>query len=178
MKRRRIVLVVENVRSCHNVGSLLRTADGIGIEHVYLCGYTPYPRTPRDSRLPHVVERVERQISKTALGADKSVGWSHRADILRLLKKLESQGFILVALEQTEDAVWLPHLAPTPMMALIIGSETRGLSPAVLKLSNRQAQIPMLGQKESLNVAAAAAIGLYHLRFGLSDRQRTQTRLK
>jgi 23S rRNA (guanosine2251-2'-O)-methyltransferase len=76
-----VVLIVHNVRSTHNVGSLLRSADGFGISHVYLTGYTPYPKKDNDERLPHIADKLQRQINKTALGADKNIAWSQSDEI-------------------------------------------------------------------------------------------------
>src|SRR5450432_2451686 len=100
MSRRKIVLVVHNVRSTHNVGSLLRTADGMGIDHVYFTGYTPYPAAADDERLPHIREKLTQQIHKTALGAEDSLSWSHRPEISDLLKSLKKDKFLIAALEQ------------------------------------------------------------------------------
>ncbi len=100
---RRIVLVVQDVRSTHNVGSLLRTADGLGITKVYLCGYTPYPEYPGDPRLLHQRSKATRQIAKTALGAEKSVAWEHCDDVNRLIERLRGDGYTVAALEQTPN---------------------------------------------------------------------------
>src|ERR1043166_3289342 len=97
----KVFLIVHNVRSAHNVDSILRTADGFGINEVYLTGYTPYPVIPDDSRLPHVVARTEKRIAKTALGAQKSLNWHYQADIYKLLNQLRQKGLQIIALEQT-----------------------------------------------------------------------------
>jgi tRNA G18 (ribose-2'-O)-methylase SpoU len=162
---RSIVLVAHNVRSAYNVGSILRTADGFGIKRVYLSGYTPYPKSPKDTRLPHVAQRAKKMIAKTALGAENQVKWQHQSDILRLIPKLEKQGFLIVALEQTADATDLTSFKPADKIALIVGSEVGGLPPGVLKATKVHVSIPMLGGKESLNVSVASAIALYHLRW-------------
>lgn len=160
---REIVLIVHNVRSAHNVGSMLRTADGLGINKVYLTGYTPYPAMEKDSRLPHIAAKVDRQIQKTALGAEKSVDWNHSDDIYALLYDLKSAGHQIVALEQTKKALPISKFKPAQDIALIIGSEVGGLDKAVLDMCDTHIQIPMSGKKESFNVAVAAAIALYHL---------------
>ncbi len=161
----RIILIIHNVRSSHNVGSMLRTADGFALDKVYLTGYSPYPLAPGDQRLPHVAQKVHKQIQKTALGAEKSMSWSHHPEIRGLLHKLKREGFKVVALEQTHQAKPLPSFSAKADVALIVGNEVKGLEPEVLKFSDGQLQIPMLGAKESFNVAVAAAISLYHLRF-------------
>ena len=161
---RRIVLVVHNVRSAHNVGSMLRTADGLGITRVYLTGYSPYPSLKNDARLPHVAARTHHQISKTALGAEKTTKWSHRQNIEQLLGKLKNEAYEVIALEQTQGATELRKFKPTSDIALI-GSEVGGLPPVVLDLCDKDVHIPMCGKKESFNVAVAAAIALYHLEY-------------
>jgi 23S rRNA (guanosine2251-2'-O)-methyltransferase len=162
---RTLVLIAHNLRSAHNVGSLLRTCDGLGIEKVYLTGYTPYPSQPNDERLPHLAQKVDRQIVKTALGAEKTVAWQHSADIETVLNDLKSQGFMAAALEQAPGSVTLPDFDPPGKLALVVGREVEGLEPEILAVCDRIVEIPMLGDKESFNVVQAAAMALYHLRF-------------
>ncbi len=162
---RSIVLVVYNVRSAHNVGSMLRTADGLGISEVYLSGYTPYPHAEADTRLPHLAAKTSRQISKTALGAENSVIWHYQPDIKKTLDELQAQNYKLVGLEQTDKAIDLRKLKPVSKIALIVGSEVGGLPQAVLDICDRHVHIPMSGQKESFNVAIVAAIALYHFKY-------------
>lgn len=135
------------------------------MDEVYLSGYTPYPTTPQDSRLPHVAERAERQIAKTALGAEKTVKWQLAADIFQLIRQLKKSGFQIVALEQTADAVNLATVKPAGNIALIVGSEVGGIEPELLQSTDRRIMLPMLGNKESFNVSVAAAVALYHLRW-------------
>jgi len=160
---RQIVLVVHNVRSAHNVGSILRTADGLGIEQVYLTGYTPYPPSPNDQRLPHQAQKADRQIRKTALGAEKTVPWKQTANVLELIENLRGGGYEIAALEQTKKAIPLDSYKPTKNVALIVGSEIGGLQERILDRADRHLEIPMHGKKESFNVSVAAAIALYHL---------------
>src|SRR5580765_8790609 len=101
---RDIVLIAHNLRSCHNVGSLLRTAEGLGIAEVYLTGHTPYPTEPSDQRLPHLRAKIDKQISKTALGAEQFMTWSHQDAIDSLIAELKQRGYIIVAIEQTPGA--------------------------------------------------------------------------
>jgi 23S rRNA (guanosine2251-2'-O)-methyltransferase len=159
----KLVLVVHSVRSAHNVGSLLRTADGLGIDKVYLTGYTPYPEAAADSRLPHMRQKQARQIHKTALGAENFIPWEHVPNIDDCLAALKSDGFEVAALEQTAVAINLDEYSPGGNLALVIGNEISGLDDSVLKESDYQVQIPMKGRKESLNVVIAAAIALYRL---------------
>ncbi len=161
---RSIVLVVHNVRSTHNVGSILRTADGLGINEVYFSGYTPYPVGPKDTRLPHQAAKTNHQIHKTALGAEKSVAWQHNPSIDKLLVELKSKKYMVVALEQSMEAVDIRQFTPPTKIALIVGSEIGGLPRTVLDLCDAHIHIPMSGKKESLNVAVAAAIVMYYLK--------------
>lgn len=165
MVNRKLVLVVHNVRSAHNVGSLLRTADGLGVSKVYLTGYSPYPIRPGDERLPHIRDRVDRQIHKTALGAEKSVDWEYTADLPALIPKLRLDGLIVLALEQSAGAIDLPGYKAVSDTALIVGNEVSGLEIDILGACDRTVSIPMAGRKESFNVAAAGAMALFHLRY-------------
>lgn len=162
---RRIVLIVHDVRSAHNVGSMLRSADGFGVERVYLAGYTPYPATANDSRLPHVAKRATQQIAKTALGAEKTLRWHRESDVLGLVTKLREEGFSVVALEQTSKALAITDFETAGDVALIVGSEIGGIDQDLLNAADIQVVIPMLGEKESFNVAVAASVALYHLRY-------------
>ena len=161
---RKIVLVGHNIRSAHNVGSLLRTADGLGVSRVCLSGYTPYPSSTTDKRLPHLAAKIDRQIHKTALGAETSVTWSHFDDVFTLIDQLRKEGFLIAALEQSADSTDLNQFQPPQSIALVVGSEVEGLDSRVLEASDVRLEIPMLGAKESFNVAVAAAIAIYCLR--------------
>lgn len=158
-----VILIAHNIRSAHNVGSLLRTADGLGIKEVILSGYTPYPKAPRDKRLPHIASRVDSQIHKTALGAEKSVKWRQTEGLDDVLGDLNANGYMVLALEQTAGSKPLSEFKVGGKLALIVGSEVGGIDPKILKLCDDTAEIPMRGRKESFNVAAAAAMALYHL---------------
>ena len=162
---RRLILVAHNLRSAHNVGSLLRTAEGLSEEQVWLTGYTPYPATKNDPRLPHLAQKIDKQISKTALGAEKLLAWHHGADIEKVLSDLRRQGFTIAAVEQAPDSVKLPAFKPSQKLALVVGREVEGLEPEVLELCDLTLEIPMFGQKESYNVVQATAMALYHNRF-------------
>jgi rRNA methylases len=166
MSARDIVIIAHDMRSTHNVGSLLRTCEGMGVVHVYLTGYTPYPALPHnDPRLPHLAAKLTRQINKTALGAENLVAWSHAADLAGCVASLKADGYRVAALEQTATSIPLPAFAPSHKVALLLGREVEGVEPAVLALCDDAVEIPMLGQKESFNVVQAAAMALYHLRF-------------
>jgi len=162
---RKLVLIAHNLRSVHNVGSLIRTAEGMGVGKVWLSGYSPYPQMPHDERLPHLAQRIDRQIAKTALGAEKSITWGHEPDITKLIISLRSDGYMIAALEQATGAVKLPEFEPPDRLALIVGREVEGIELEILELCDLALEIPMLGRKESFNVAAATAIALYHCRY-------------
>lgn len=162
---RDIVLICHNIRSSHNVGSLLRTADGLGISRVYLTGYTPYPRTQSDARLPHIATKVHKDISKTALGAETKDFWSINPDISTVINDLRTKSYTINAIEQTTSATPLPDFAPSEKTALIVGREVEGIEEAVLDMCDRHLEIPMFGSKESFNVSVAAGMALYHCRF-------------
>jgi tRNA G18 (ribose-2'-O)-methylase SpoU len=160
---RSLILIAHNLRSAHNVGSLLRTADGLGVETVILSGYTPYPAQQDDARLPHEAAKVTRLIHKTALGAEDYVHWRQAPDIELIIKELEAGGYQIVGLEQTDNAIPLPEFRPPPKLALILGREVEGMEQAVLDRCDRVVEIPMHGKKESFNVVQAAAIASYHI---------------
>lgn len=159
------MLVVHDIRSCHNVGSLLRTAEGLGVDKVYFSGYTPYPLTPKDERLPHISTKLTAQIHKTALGAEKTQSWERVSSIDELIKQLKHDGYTLAALEQTSNSVPLHTYHSTDKIALVLGREVEGLAPEILAKVDVTLEIPMHGAKESFNVVQAAAMALFQLRF-------------
>lgn len=162
---REIIVIAHDMRSTHNVGSLLRTANGLGITKVYLTGYTPYPVSPDDARLPHEAQKINRQISKTALGAEKTVLWEHHPNLSKLLENLKNASYSVVGLEQTLQAVPLDQFEPPQKLVLLLGREVEGIDPDILRQTDSQVVIPMFGTKESFNVIQAAAMALYHCRF-------------
>lgn len=165
-----IVLIAHNLRSTHNVGSLLRTAEGLGATQVYLTGYTPHPPYAGDTRLPHLSLKIGRQIAKTALGASEMVAWSHAENVATIIEKLKSDGFTIAAIEQSDDSVALPNFKTPHKIALLVGREVEGVEPEILALCDMVLEIPMFGQKESFNVVQAAAMALYHCRFSDGSR--------
>jgi 23S rRNA (guanosine2251-2'-O)-methyltransferase len=163
---RDIVVIAHDIRSTHNVGSLLRTCEGLGVAHVYLTGYTPYPPLPvGDIRLPHLAAKLGRQINKTALNAETMLPWSQMDDVTACIQQLQRDGFTIVALEQTASSTPLPQYVPPAKIALLLGREVEGVAPEVLTLCDAAVEIPMFGRKESFNVVQAAAMTLYRLRF-------------
>ena len=161
----KIILVAHNLRSTHNVGSLLRTAEGLGVEKIYMTGYTPYPIGASDERMPHIARKLHAQIHKTALGAEEMIAWEHTETIEPVISSLKKDGYEIVALEQNERSTPLPSFHPGEKTALIVGREVEGIEPDVLALCDTIVEIPMSGKKESFNVAAAAAMALYQLVF-------------
>ena len=151
MKERKIHLLAHNIRSLWNVGSLFRTCDAMDVEKLYLTGYTGRP--PR------------KEITKTALGAEEFVPWEHVDEPLDILQQLKSEGWQIVSLEQTEHSLPLLDFSPTYPLCLLLGNEIKGVREDLLALSDAIVSIPMLGKKESLNVAVAAGIALHALRY-------------
>ncbi len=162
---RNIVVIAHDMRSTFNVGSLLRTADGLGVSKLYLTGYTPYPKTPDDTRLPHIADKLDKQIDKTALGAQALIDWEYRENISELINELRQKNYQIIALEQTPGSEELPGAAVSDNIAIILGTEVTGLPNEIIRLTDKQVLIPMLGGKESFNVVIAAAIALYEFRF-------------
>ncbi len=158
-----IVLIAHNLRSTHNIGSLLRTAEGLGVNLIILSGYTPYPLKKVDDRLPHLAQKIDKQIAKTALGAETLVNWQHREDIFVTIKNLKSDGYLVAGLEQSLNSIKLNEYRPPAKIALILGREVEGLEAEVITQCDLLIEIPMFGHKESFNVVQAAAMALYQL---------------
>jgi 23S rRNA (guanosine2251-2'-O)-methyltransferase len=159
------ILIAHNLRSTHNVGSLLRTAEGLGVRTVYLTGYTPYPQNPYDDRLPHISQKLHRQIHKTALGAEDLVDWQVYKNIDEVFALLSQQDIPIYAIEQAPGSTALPSFQPPDTLALVVGREVEGIEPEVLAQCDGILEIPMAGRKESFNVVQAAAMTLYHCTF-------------
>ncbi len=156
-----IIIIAHNIRSTHNVGALFRTADGFGVSKIILSGYTPYPRIPRDPRLPHIADKLTAQIHKTALGAEKMVTFEYSQQ--PWLDTLKADGYRIVGLEQTNQSVPLhTYLAPEKV-ALLIGEEVHGIKQPLLDQCDDIIEITMVGKKESFNVSVATGIALYAL---------------
>ena len=145
-KKLPLVLVLDNVRSLNNVGSVFRTADAFMVEKIYLCGITGTP--------PH------RDIEKTALGATESVEWEHVPDTLALVKELQAQGVKIVSVEQAENSTMLNQFQPEPGQhyAFVLGNEVFGVEQEVVSLSDVVLEIPQFGTKHSLNISVATGV--------------------
>ncbi len=147
-------IILHDIRSHYNVGAIFRTCDGAGVTKVYLVGFTPAP-TDRFGRLVP-------EIHKTALGAEQFIPWEIVDDIVALIKKLQQEGKLVVAVEQSPISITLEEFTTPESVVYIMGSETEGLPAKVLEVVDVILEIPMRGQKESLNVSVAAGIVLYH----------------
>jgi len=155
MRKRDIRLLLDNIRSVHNVGSIFRTAETLGISRIYCLGTTPVP-VDRFGR-----KRVD--FAKVALGAEEIIPWEHLDSADGLVGGLKKEGFQMVALEQSMYSVDYKKVEATPKCLVILGAEVDGISDKLLKACDVVAEIPMAGKKESLNVSVAAGIFLYRL---------------
>jgi 23S rRNA (guanosine2251-2'-O)-methyltransferase len=155
-----ITLLVHNIRSTHNVGSIFRTAEGFGVRQIILSGYTPYPSFEGDIRLPHIAEKLTLQIHKTALGAEELVPFAY---IESLDKWLKHNNLPIIALEQTSTSIPIDTYIPPSEFVLLLGEEVHGIEPQYLEKCDETIEIPMHGQKESFNVSVATGIALYAL---------------
>lgn len=153
-----MLVILHNIRSTYNVGSIFRTADGAGCEKIYLCGITPAPLDRFGEPQP--------QLTKVSLGAEKSVPWEKCGSTARLIDKLKKDGLTILAVEQHGKAIpyYKIHLSRHELKktALVVGHEIKGLSDAVLHRADKILEIPMRGRKESLNVAVAFGIVAFH----------------
>ena len=171
-----IIVIAHNIRSAHNVGAIFRTCEGFGVQRLILSGYTPYPDlslqpTPphcayhleetvrADPRLPHIREKITRQIHKTALGAEALVPFDYQPE----LDLEQFAGYRIVALEQASTSVNLSQYQPPSKLVLLLGEEVHGIPAETLSLVDDIIEIPMYGQKESFNVSVATGIALYAL---------------
>ena len=145
------IVICDSLRSLHNVGSVFRTADGAGIDKVYLCGITGIPDT----------QKHKRQISKVALGAQNYVKWEYVKQSWRLVEKLKKESYQIVSLEQTKNSTLYTKYKPKFPIALVVGNENKGVRKSVLNRSDKIIEIPMCGQKESLNVSVAFGVVAY-----------------
>ena len=150
-----LTVVLDDVRSMHNVGSVLRTADAFRVEEVVLCGITGCPPHP--------------EIPKTALGAEDSVSWRHCASALEAVKELKAQGVTVLSVEQAEGSTLLPTFQALRgrRYAVVLGNEVKGVHQEVIDQSDACLEIPQLGTKHSMNVSVTAGIVIYHFALDL-----------
>ncbi len=145
-----VVVVLENIRSAYNVGSIFRTADAFLLHSIYICGYTAFP--------PH------KEIKKTALGADETVSWKHFKNIEEAIEEIKAEGYKLYAVEQAENSWKLgSFITEDEKIAVILGNEVTGVEQDTIALCDGVIEIPQLGMKHSLNVATAAGVVLWEL---------------
>ena len=149
-KRAPVYVVLDNVRSLYNVGSIFRTSDGAFIEKIFLTGFTPYPPRP--------------EIEKTALGATATIPWEYYKDPVEIITKLKNEKIKIVSLEHTDKSIpyynYNPNDYPT---CLVVGNEIKGIRDEILKLTDIAIEIPMYGMKQSLNVSVAYGIAIFDL---------------
>ena len=146
-----LVLVLDNIRSAHNVGSAFRSADAFGVDKLWLCGISAVPPSP--------------EIHKSALGAEDAVPWEHAADTLEVARRLRAEGYTLIAVEQTVPSVKLGTFRPEPghKYALVFGHEAEGVSQDVVDASDFALEIPQRGTKHSLNVSVSVGVVLWEM---------------
>lgn len=146
-------VIAHNIRSLYNVGSIFRTADAFGVSKIFLTGYTGTPKNPIHAK----------KIGKVALGAETWLAWEYFRSPAIIINRLKKEGVIIVGLENNIKAQNLRKFKPKYPIALILGEETKGIPKSLLKLCSHIVEIPMVGQKESLNVSVAFGIAAYSL---------------
>lgn len=151
------VVVLDNLRSVYNVGSIFRTANAVGVDKIYLCGTTPTPLDKKGDR--------RKDFSKVALGAEDTVVWEYFDNTLECIKKLKEENYFIIALEQSDDAVDYKEASVVgkEKVAFVVGNEVEGITKEVLAYSDVIAEIPMLGTKESLNATIAFGVAVYRI---------------
>lgn len=160
---KKICLVALNVRSTYNVGAFFRLADGLGVD-IILIGITPRPAgLTDDNRLPHIIHRTTKAISKTALGAENTVKWKYFREFNEAFSWLKENSYHVTALEQSKISLPISQAVAETKQAIVVGPEIEGLSIEIIKQCDSVYDIPMKGSKESLNVSTAAAIAIYQL---------------
>ena len=150
-KKTPIIVVLDNIRSLNNIGSVFRTSDAFLIEKIYLCGITATP--------------PNKEIHKTALGATESVDWEYREDALALVQELKQENVVVASIEQAEDSTMLHNFQPNPTqkLALVFGNEVKGVQQLVVSTSDLCLEIPQLGTKHSLNISVSCGVVLWDL---------------
>jgi tRNA G18 (ribose-2'-O)-methylase SpoU len=157
-----LVIILNNLRSAQNVGSVFRTADAVGAA-VWTVGITPHPPIKNDTRPPYVADRAGSLLAKTALGAERTVLHHHFDELRTAIAAARHSHYTISALEQAENSINLFEAPQSPLRALILGTEATGLTAAELTLCDEILEIPMIGSKESLNVSVAAGVAMYAL---------------
>jgi tRNA G18 (ribose-2'-O)-methylase SpoU len=150
-----IAVLLHDIRSTHNVGSIFRTADTLGVNKIYISGYTP---TPLDK-----FDRPRKDIAKVALGAEKTISWEYVEDPKKLLKKLSRNDFQIIGVEQSENSIDYKKVKVENKALFIVGNEVSGMENDILKLCDIVAEIPQRGEKESLNVSVAFGVAMFRM---------------
>lgn len=153
MKQKQFFVIVHNIRSLYNVGSIFRTADASGVSKIYLTGYTGTPSSPIHKN----------KINKSALGAENFVPWEYHKSAARLIKNLKAQGVKIIGLENNTKASSLNKFKPKFPLALVLGEEVGGVDKKILSMCDKVVEIPMKGKKESLNVSVAFGVAAYQI---------------
>lgn len=150
-KKTPVILILDDIRSLHNIGSVFRTADAFLIEKIYLCGITATP--------------PNKEIHKTALGATETVDWEHHTDILSVIENLQNEQVEVYAVEQVENAIFLQDfvIIPKKRYALVFGNEVFGVNQKAIEICDGTIEIPQLGTKHSLNISVSAGIVVWDL---------------
>jgi 23S rRNA (guanosine2251-2'-O)-methyltransferase len=154
MEGRKLYVILHNIRSAHNVGSIFRTADGAGVSKIFLTGYTP---SPKDR-----FGRENTEIKKTSLGATETVSFEVVEDLVKLIERLKQEGIEIVAVEQTAKSIDYKTYVLKKDTAFIFGNEVTGVEEEILETADVHIQLPMRGSKESLNVSVCSGIVLFH----------------
>lgn len=155
MNKQTNIVILPDIRSAENVGAIFRTADAVGVDKIYLVGITPAP-----------VDRFGRDrsdIAKSALGAEKSIKWEQRENLAELIIELKKENYKIIALEQDENSIDYKDVEIGERNAFVLGTETRGLAKDILDMCDVIAEIPMRGEKESLNVSVAFGVAIFRI---------------
>ncbi|MFA6251282.1 MAG: TrmH family RNA methyltransferase [Candidatus Paceibacterota bacterium] len=149
------ILILPDIRSAINIGAIFRTADAVGISKIYLTGYTPRPTDK--------FGRIQKDIAKSALGAETWIPWEYKKTLIPLINTLKKNGYKIIAIEQDEKSIDYRKLKIKSKVAIIMGREVEGLPKNILNKCDVIAEIPMHGKKESLNVSVACGIALFRI---------------
>ncbi len=154
-KEREVAVLLHNIRSTHNVGSIFRTSDALGISKIYLSGYTPQPVDK--------FKRERRDIAKVSLGAEKSIPWEYSEDPEKIIKKMKKEKYQIVGIEQSENSVDYKKVKIENKVLFVVGNEVDGIEKKLQKHCDVIAEIPMRGEKESLNVSVAFGVAIFRM---------------
>lgn len=151
----KVIVILDNIRSVHNVGAIFRTSDALGVDEIILCGITPAP-----------IDRFGRErtdLHKAALGAEKTVPWKQSTSTLEVVTSLKREGYSVVCVEQSKSSIDYKNVTPNQKTAFVFGNEVEGISPEIFNVADHVAEIKMLGKKESLNVSVTFGIVMFRI---------------